>query len=158
MPVDVSVLANSILDRGQRDGISIDPMKLQKLVYLTNGWHMLFFGQPLISADIEAWRYGPVIPDLYREFKEFKGSPITRHAQVAPGVISTSKDEESLIDSVWEVYKNKSGIYLSMLTHEPGYAWDIARKEGSGWCSPVISNRLILDEFSRRQKAAEGTK
>jgi uncharacterized phage-associated protein len=153
MALDVNAVANSILQKGQRDAVSIDPMKLQKLMYLAHGWHLLFLQNPLIAQSIEAWSYGPVIPKLYTEFKEFKAAPITRTATILPGTLTTSGLEESLLESVWATYKDKSGIYLSMLTHEPGYAWDIARR-ASRWYSPVIPNELILDEFTRRHQAA----
>jgi uncharacterized phage-associated protein len=153
MALDVNAVANSILQKGQRDAVALDPMKLQKLVYLAHGWHLLFLQNPLIAQDVEAWNYGPVIPKLYREFKEFKAAPITRTASLLPGTLTTSPLEEALLESVWATYKDKSGIYLSMLTHEPGYAWDLARRE-SKWYSPVIPNELILDEFTRRHQAA----
>lgn len=153
MALDVNAVANSILQKGERDSVPLDPMKLQKLVYLAHGWHLLFLRNPLVAQDIEAWTYGPVIPKLYKEFKEFKASPITRTAILPPGTLTASEVEESLLESVWATYKDKNAIYLSMLTHEPGYAWDIARRVG-GSRSPVIPNDLILDEFTRRHQAA----
>jgi uncharacterized phage-associated protein len=155
MPLNANVVANELLTRGQRDGVSIDPMKLQKLLYLEQGWHLLFLNSALFSQDIEAWKYGPVIPEIYQEFKEFRSSPITRTAEVGPNFLRPSELDIRLIEDVWNKYKDKGAIYLSMLTHEPGSAWDIARREGSGWYSPIIPNDLIRAEFLRRKQSAE---
>jgi len=154
MPLDAKIVANEFLERGQGDLVSIQPMKLQKLLYLAHGWHLLFLNDPLIAQPIEAWKYGPVIPSIYRQFKDFKGDPITRFALVDPTFLKPGAVQSALIDSVWETYKDKSGIYLSMLTHEAGSAWDIARRE-SKWYSPVIPNELIREEFAKRKIASE---
>jgi len=155
MPLSANIVANQFLDRGQRDAVSIDPMKLQKLIYLAHGWHLAFLNDGLVSQEIEAWKYGPVIPEIYREFKDFKSNPISRLAPVPPNTIEPSQTQRGLLESVWNTYKNKSGIYLSMLTHEPGSAWEISRRDAGAWYSPVIPNSLIRDEFLRRQRAAE---
>jgi len=152
MPLDANVVANELITRGQRDDVSIDPMKLQKLLYLAHGWHLAFLDSPLIGQEIEAWKYGPVIPPVYREFKEFKGGAITRFAPVSADDIPPSDDQKGLIEAVWNRYREKSGIFLSMLTHEPGSAWEITRRE-SPWFSPVIPNELIREEFARKRAA-----
>lgn len=62
-------IANKFLDIAESEGAKIDPMKMQKLVYIAHGWGLGFLGEPLITQDIEAWKYGPIISDLYHEFK-----------------------------------------------------------------------------------------
>ncbi len=156
MPLDAKIVANEFLNRGQRDGVSIQPMKLQKLIYLAHGWHLLFLKEPFISQDVEAWKYGPVIPEVYQEFKEFKDSPITRLAKVGESFLRPVDAQNRLLENVWNTYRDKSSIYLSMLTHESGSAWDITWRECTGWHGAVIPNNLIRAEFARRkQKAGE---
>jgi uncharacterized phage-associated protein len=149
-------IANYFLELGRRDWIPIDPMKLQKLVYLAHGWSLLFLNKPLIREPIEAWRYGPVVPELYQEFKRFGGSPITQPAQMGPGESTSGLDQEtkSLLEAVWERYKSLSPIQLSILTHEAGSAWDLIQRQTdfSPWGGPRIPNGLIADEFTRRQQ------
>jgi uncharacterized phage-associated protein len=154
MAVDAKVVANAILQAGQRDNIPVEPMKLQKLVFLAHGWHLHYLHEPLFSQNVEAWKYGPVIPSLYSEFKEYKAAPITRLALLVPGTILLSDVPIALIESVWRTYKDKGGIYLSMLTHEQGSAWDIARRDATGWYSPIIPNDKIEEEFTRRSHFA----
>jgi uncharacterized phage-associated protein len=40
-------------------------MKLQKLVYYCQGWHLAWDEKPLFDEPIEAWANGPVCPALY---------------------------------------------------------------------------------------------
>lgn len=40
-------------------------MKLQKLVYYCQAWHLAWDGEPLFRESIEAWANGPVVPALY---------------------------------------------------------------------------------------------
>jgi len=148
-------IANEFLRRGKRDGIDVDPLKLQKLVYLAHGWHLAFLGTPLIREAIEAWRYGPVVPSLYREFKEFGVSPITKEAHVPPTAPQLDPVSIALIDQAWKRYGTKNGLDLSMITHEPGSAWDIVRRNSpNDWNSPTIPDTYIKNEFDRRKAAA----
>jgi uncharacterized phage-associated protein len=148
-------IANEFLRRGKRDSVSVDPLKLQKLVYLAHGWNLAFRGIPLIKDRIEAWRHGPVVPSLYREFRKFGVSPIDTEAVEPEDVEPIDEKSLSLIDEVWKTYGRKSGIDLSMITHEPGYAWDLVRRiNPNDWNSPVIPVEFIRDEFDRRKSVA----
>jgi len=44
-------------------------MKLQKLVYYSQAWALVWDEEPLFTERVEAWANGPVVPDLYREHK-----------------------------------------------------------------------------------------
>ncbi|HSS48337.1 MAG TPA: type II toxin-antitoxin system antitoxin SocA domain-containing protein, partial [Thermoanaerobaculia bacterium] len=44
-------------------------MKLQKLVYYSQAWSLVWDEEPLFAERVEAWANGPVVPDLYREHK-----------------------------------------------------------------------------------------
>ena len=149
-------VAKYFLALGDRDHVPIDPLKLQKLVYLAHGWSLVFSKSPLIADTIQAWRYGPVVPVLYREYKKFGASPITQPPQGNGQVIPLDERTKSLLESVWRRYSRLSALQLSMFTHEPGYAWDLARRTGtlSPWSEPEIPNELIEEEFVRRQQQA----
>lgn len=51
-------------------------LKLQKLLYYAQAWYLVNFNKPLFDEKIEAWQFGPVIPDVYNEFKSFGRTPI----------------------------------------------------------------------------------
>ena len=156
-PEDARAVANYFLDLAKKEGRSIDPMGIQKLVYFAHGWNLAMYNRPLISQPVEAWDYGPVIRDLYQDFKRFGNGPIKEPAvgfSVLPGttrfqftkpVLAEQVPEETfaLLNRVWEVYKPYSSIQLANMTHAPGSPWKIARDNGSS----VISNDIIKQWF-----------
>ena len=145
--LDARIVANQFLDLGRAENIVIDPMKIQKLVYLAHGWNLAFFDAPLISQSVEAWKYGPVIRDLYGEFREFGALPITRNAPYCTVGYVDPRQSSDHIQNVWSVYKGYDAVQLSMLTHEPGAAWDRTIKARQ----PVIPESWIAEEFVRRR-------
>lgn len=53
-------------------------MKLQKLVYYAHAWHLVWDGEPMLDARIEAWANGPVVPELHEMHRDrFKVHPGT---------------------------------------------------------------------------------
>jgi uncharacterized phage-associated protein len=149
MPYDARLISNSFLTLADADSAYIFPMQLQKLIYLAHGWSLALRGKPLISEDVEAWKYGPVVPVVYHEFKEFRASAITRPARIGGTPETIDPEAQELIRAVWDRYKSFSGIQLSAMTHESGYAWDTATKAQGLNC--VIPDALIYDEFIRRK-------
>ena len=43
------------------EGEPMTHMRLQKLLYYVQGWHMAWYGRPLFAERIEAWQHGPVV-------------------------------------------------------------------------------------------------
>lgn len=151
MSYGVLNVANEFIRQGREQRSPVDPLKLQKLVYLAHGWHLAFTEGPLIGDSVEAWRYGPVVPKLYRRFKSLKASPITEDALNPADVDRMDAMSLKVIEAVWQAYGAKSSIDLSMLTHESGSAWDIVRRAANEWESPAIPNELIREEFMTRR-------
>jgi len=101
----------------------ITAMKLQKLVYYSQAWSLVWDEKPLFPERIEAWANGPVVPDLYEAHKGvFKLSK-------SPCGNSSLLDslETETIDKVLEFYGDKSSQWLSDLTHKED-PWLNARK------------------------------
>jgi uncharacterized phage-associated protein len=128
-----SHIANYFLWRAWKEGIDITPMKLIKLIYIAYGWNLVLNDDrpKLFAEGIEAWRYGPVIPSIYHEFKEFANNPITKGHYVttlnsAPIIKSDDDDVLKILNAEWIHYRNKDGFDLSNITHEAGGAWDKA--------------------------------
>lgn len=130
-------VANLLIDVAKGHGQKLDQMKLQKLVYISHGWNLAISGNPLISDQIQAWQYGPVIPVLYNEFKNCGSNPITDYAtevNVDDSTLSISYEPmfvdqddshtRNLISKIWEVYGKFTGPQLSNLTHMSGTPWD----------------------------------
>jgi uncharacterized phage-associated protein len=157
-------VANEFLRIAQSEGVDIAPMKIQKLVYFAAGWALGLSGKPLIHENIQAWKYGPVINELYHEFKHFGRSPITSEAtdyhlddshlnltEVAPQIDSDDKDAVELIKRIWDVYGHHSDSQLSTLTHLPNTPW---AKTYNGSHQKIIPNELIRQFFKEKADSA----
>lgn len=143
MAYNAEAIANEVLRIARGVSVPIQPMKLQKLVYYCHGWNLALSDSPLITEDVKAWKYGPVIPSLYHEFKEFGNSPIDRDGcelrvtgdgdwsfeSYSPDISSQSNgnDEDeyahALIEKIWQLYGKYSAIQLSRMTHTAGTPW-----------------------------------
>ncbi|HWM64464.1 MAG TPA: type II toxin-antitoxin system antitoxin SocA domain-containing protein [Solirubrobacterales bacterium] len=98
-------------------------MKLQKLVYYSQAWHLVWEEKRLFSDRIEAWANGPVAPSLYREHRgKFK---VKNWPKGSPAKLSAKQAES--VDAVLKFYGPKSAHYLSDLTHSEA-PWRDARE------------------------------
>jgi len=66
MPYQTKALANAVLNKALENGEKLRPLKLQKLMYFVCGYYQARMGEPLIDSTIEAWDYGPVIPEIIK--------------------------------------------------------------------------------------------
>ena len=101
----------------------VTAMKLQKLVYYSQAWSLVWDEEPLFRERIEAWTNGPVIPDLYRHHKGlFKVS-----AWLKGDPENLTEAQRQTVDAVLKYYGGKSSQWLSDLTHREA-PWLNARK------------------------------
>ncbi|WP_343671532.1 type II toxin-antitoxin system antitoxin SocA domain-containing protein [Chitinophaga sp.] len=71
MIYNVKVIANWFLTRMVTDaGDTMSHLKLQKLLYYAQAWHLAFYNKPLFKEKIEPWSKGPVVPCIYDKFKD----------------------------------------------------------------------------------------
>ena len=56
-PYNALVVANYFIDKAKAEGVSLTPMKLQKLIYMAHGWHLALYDKPLIDEQFQAWDY-----------------------------------------------------------------------------------------------------
>ena len=108
-------IANKIISKTDLEhGDTISNLKLQKMLYYQQGFHLAYFGTPLFDEDIVAWQYGPVVPSVYKEYKSFESNSISTSEEG----ISLSDDEEELFNNVYEEYNQFSAVSLMKMTHE----------------------------------------
>jgi uncharacterized phage-associated protein len=101
-------------------------MKLQKLTYYSQAWHLVWTETPLFDNRIEAWANGPVVRELYNLHRgRFS---LSGPAEIPGGDSSRlTNQERATIDVVLNAYGNKSAHWLSELTHNEN-PWRNARK------------------------------
>lgn len=147
--VNSAVVANELLGLARDENRGLTPLKLVKLSYLCEGWSLALRDKSIIREEVEAWQYGPVIPELYAKIRQFKATPVA-HVECGDAVLSA--DQKDLIKSVYNAYKHLTGMQLSDLTHQPGTPWSkIWDKQNR---KKVIPTSLIKDHF--KELAAAG--
>ncbi len=115
-------------------------MKLQKLIYYSQAWSLVWDDTPLFKENIEAWANGPVVRELYNihqgkfqvnqnTIKEYTKNELT-------------ENQQDTIDTVLASYADKSAQWLSDQTHleQP---WISAR---TGLPDNVRGNNIITLE------------
>ena len=169
MPYLTAQVANSFLDTANAAGEPLDPMKMQKLVYFSHGWHLGFGEGSLCAEYAQAWRWGPVFPDLYHNVKVWGSGPVLKPLQVFVPFAEGSHQRENpvippeddfairLIERVWEVYGHLTGLTLSQITHEQGGPWQVTREKHPDERSVVIPNHLIKEHFAAKIAANAAT-
>lgn len=112
-------------------------MKLQKLVFYSYAWHLVWEERPLFEEPIEAWANGPVVPNLYYEYQgHFQ---VTAATKGNPAALDHGEVES--VDIVLANYGDLTALQLSELTHSEA-PWLEARE---GLAPGVRSNRPITD-------------
>jgi uncharacterized phage-associated protein len=147
MPVRARTAANVFIRLAKADHRSLTPLQIIKLVYIAHGWMLALYGRPLIVDGIEAWKYGPVIPDLYHAMKSYGSGYVTDDL---PGWLlgdaEMSPVERDIIGQVYRRYGGLNGVQLSALTHQPGTPWSVTWDAGGGQ-NGVIANDLIAEHY-----------
>ena len=117
-------------------GDTISNLKLQKLLYYMQGFHLALFDAPFFNETIEAWTYGPVVPVVFREFKRYQNRAIN------PGnyrdELVLTDDEQQMFDTVYDEYNRFSAVALMQMTHSEG-----------PWKSHAIGDVITNDEMRR---------
>lgn len=116
MAYNVFDIAHKILVRASstEQGELASNMKLQKLLYYMQGFHIAVFDKKLFEEDIEAWQYGPVVPIVYEEYNNNGSNGIVPEEKEP---IKLNDKEERLFEQVFNVYGQYSAIGLMNLTH-----------------------------------------
>jgi uncharacterized phage-associated protein len=115
----------------------VGAMQLQKLVYYSQAWSLVWDEQPLFPEPIEAWEKGPVVGELWERRR-------------AGDVSKLSEGQRATVSAVLAFYGSRSGTWLSKLTHrEP--PWVDARASATDSQQPIISQAMIRRFFASYQ-------
>ena len=143
-------VANWFIRLAHELGDPITNLKLQKLVYYAQAWHLGLYGEPLIPDAFEAWVHGPAIPSLCERFSQYKWNPISDEVP-AP---SLAQEVEDHLREVDEAYGGRSCWDLERMTHseEP---WLAARGalDPDAECQTPISEELMMHYYALRAAA-----
>ena len=108
-------IANYFLFKAAGEEELLSNLKLQKLVYYAQGIHLAYDGTPLFKDIIKAWTYGPVVPGLYKVYKEYGAGAIPADESFNPKNID--KDTKKFLDEIYKVFGQFSATRLMDFAH-----------------------------------------
>lgn len=157
-------VANYLLDKFLEQGAECTQLQINKLVYIAHGWHLALSPATngLIDEDVIAWKFGPVIPTLREQFRDYGSDPITEHAttwvdvdeEYVPTIAQADPAgwEINLLDWVWRAYGAMTGAQLIELTHLPDSPWAQITKNGTDIGHNKKIPRDLIREYYRKLK------
>lgn len=117
----------------------ITPLKLQKLLYYVQGLSLSYFGKPTFFEDIVNWSYGPVVKEVYKNYKENIRKPLEINDD---SDVSLTNGVEYIIQIVIDSYGDFIAEKMIDFTHEED-PWKLTEK------NEIISNENIKEYFKR---------
>ena len=153
-------IADSILATAHLYGMKLDPLQINKMCHLVNGFTLEERDEPAFYNNVEAWKYGPVIPEVYDAYRSYGAGTIThletcRTPLTDASAVSRRYDElvkiigpnvASIISGVVKEYGKFSGNDLVGMTHGKDTPWKAAYKPGR---NNVIPTSTIRDFYRR---------
>lgn len=150
-------VARYIINYSNKKGYGVSNLKLQKLLYFVQGVFLAETNEACFSEEIEAWDFGPVVPNAYHEFKKYGSMniPIVQNFIKFEDNIWESKTvtfDESIINKKIQQRINKvvdflsdfSATQLVRITHEQS-PWVDNYIKG---CSCKIPKKNIQEFFN----------
>lgn len=134
-------LSGYIVDMCLREGHPISNLQLQKILYFCQLEYLRKTGSFLFDDDLQAWKYGPVIPSVYRRYSIWGGKRINFHSSVEYRIPNTVGE---VIDGEIRLKRAKEPWELVDETHKPGSAWSKVYKGGLG-DGDVITKELLVE-------------
>lgn len=152
-------IARYIINKCHNEGYLISNLKLQKLLYFTQGFSLALNKNPIFSDEIEAWDFGPVVPAVYREYKMYGANEIPKitsyfdvdyDSDTFLDEIIVSEDiftqkERMIMNSVVDKFGKLSANALVSVTHKQS-PWITSYSKGR--CSKISKNK-IKDYFEQ---------
>jgi uncharacterized phage-associated protein len=143
-------VADYLLWFAKEHGDVLTPLKLQKLMFYADAWHMVLNdGEELVPEHFEAWVHGPVLREVYFRFNHYRWNPISQEIQLP----ALSEKIKTFLDEVYKVFGGLSGYELEQLTHQE-QPWKAARGDlpPDATCTSNIDKgltRLFYTEMSK---------
>lgn len=132
-------IAKYIIDKCTKEKYPISNLQLQKILYYIQR-EFLQQGIQAFPEEIEAWQFGPVVPEVYRQYCGFGALPIRMRY-----MISIEADDVKIINLIVEKKRMLNPWDLVSDTHSSGKAWDLIYRNGLG-DHQIIPQELIKNK------------
>ncbi len=66
--MDIQYVCDYVITKMEGAGKTLSVLKLQRLLYFAQGWHLAYFGDPFFEGRFQAWAQGPINREIYDRF------------------------------------------------------------------------------------------
>ena len=147
---DVFKIADFLISMSNESevGDCITNMRLNKLLYFAQGQYLAKTGCPLFDKDLEAWKYGPVVPEIYNKYKKYGKNCITETENLYGDL---SDDIILFLIDIMREYGKYSTSYLVSESHKSNAPWLEAYRSGK----PLDTTEMLVyfADSSRKLKS-----
>ena len=119
-------VAKYVVGECTRNGKPVDNMKLQKMLYFLWIDYYKHTGKKLFNDEIQAWKYGPVVPAVYWKYRTFIADPICLTESNA-----ISQNDANILSPFIMAYNERNVGSLVSETHAKG-PWRTIYDDGKG--------------------------
>ncbi|MCL2446857.1 MAG: DUF4065 domain-containing protein [Oscillospiraceae bacterium] len=136
-------LSNNFIEWGQREGVEITPLKLQKLLYLFYARYCYTQQARPFEDCFERWRHGPVAPSMYHALKHYGSSALKPLYDIEGKIIKISPKSEpfnTVFAEVVNQFGKKTAFELVDILHGENTAWARAHEDGRQLSTVDIQN------------------
>ena len=122
---------------------SISNLKLQKLLCFCQVYSLVLLGRPMFRENIYAWRYGPVVKEVYEEYRKHRNNPLPPVAKP-----NLAADVQEIIADVLKIFGGYSAVRLMNITHSHKPWKDMERRVQKGERDVVIKHKALADYYT----------
>lgn len=119
-------------------------LELQKTMYFAELDYRKRTGQQLIKEDFEAWQYGPVVRDVYDDYRDYGPDLIERTGKN----IDLNNVNTDIIDMTVDRCSDKRSWELVEESHRSDGAWQ-KTLDNDGYLGDTISQIFITEEAEK---------
>jgi len=126
----------------QESKTPVSNLKLQKLLYYIQGWNLGIHGRPVFTEQIQAWIHGPVVPEIFQAYRQYKWTPIIAE----PEPVKVDKPISDHVIAILGAFGNLTAAQLEAISHQEA-PWIEARKG----LDPKSPSRAIITHDSMKR-------
>ena len=133
-----------VINYSNEHDYGISNLKLQKVLYFIQAYFLTKKKDHSTCFDekIEAWDFGPVVPEVYHRYKAYGSASIPYMSNSK--IKEISEDDKKLIDGIVDECSQYSAAALVEITHNQAPWLDVYKP----YCNNTISKRSIKKYFA----------
>ena len=141
-------VANFFIDFFKDSEDPMTPLRVEKFVYEAQAWSLVKLGKPLFEEEIEAWKYGPVIPSVYNKLNHYGKDQIYDTVGELSDAEFTYEQKMLLIDVARKLSRYSTCGLIERM-HAQGGPWATVYREGENREISKTSMRSYYAEHER---------